>query len=452
MDEQLPLAGMDAGGAAGPPTGGAKPIDLDVPPRLRRVDRSQTRLISSSLDELLAAEHQARTVWRVVERLDLSRFESQVAARGSGPGRAATDPRILVALWLYAALDGVGSGREIDRLRACHDAYRWLAGGVSLNYHTINDFRVGHEQALDGLLTQVIATLVKHGLVGVTRIAQDGMRVRANAGSNTFRSASSLRRLLDEAGAHVEALKRQNDPALSAQQQAKRLADAQDREARLTEALAQLPALREAQQKRAKRSSQQKRKTRVSTTDPDARVMKMPDGGFRPAYNVQLATDTASRAIVGVEVVNAGGDGGLDAPMRDQVEERSGGKVQEHLVDGGYTKLEAIDQAEQAGVTVYAPVNRPNKPDADPHARKTDDTDATFAWRQRMATDEAKAIYKNRGATIETVNADLAQHRGLRQFPVRGSPKVRCVALWLALAYNILHFSLPLIAAACEKS
>lgn len=459
MDDQPLLPCMDdVVCPSGPGDGAMAPAEPPgeppprLPPRLRRADRKQSRLIACSLDELLPEGHDARTVWDFVASFDLEAFKINIAARGSDPGRAATDPHILIALWLYAAIQGVGSGREIDRLCHCHDAYRWLAGGVSLNYHTLNDFRVGHEQALDQLFTQMIALLVQLELVGVTRISQDGIRTRASAGSNSFRSESGIDRLLEESNAHVQALKKQNDPALSAQQQAKRLADAEDRRRRLEEAKRQLPALREAQEKSCKRSGNEKHETRVSTTDPDARVMRMPDGGFRPAYNVQLSTDVNSRAIVGVSVVNAGSDGEQATPMREQVEQRSGRQVHEHLVDGGYAKLDPIDEAESKGVKVYAPVPRPGKGDEDPHARKAKDTDATFAWRQRMATDEAKNIYRLRASTVETINADLSQHRGLRQFPVRGSPKVKCVALWMVLAYNILHFGPQLIAAAREKN
>jgi hypothetical protein len=337
----------------------------------------------------------------------------------------------------------------VARLCECHDAYRWIAGGVSLNYHTINDFRVDHGEALDHVFTQVIATLVKADVIEVKRLTQDGVRVRAHAGAASFRSESSLERLHDEARAHLEAIKKQNDPAFSAQQQAKRLADAKDREARLAEALKQLPMQQAAQEKAAKRSGlSDKRQTRMSTTDPDARKMKMASGGFRPGYNVQLAGDPVSRAIVGVDVTNCGADSQLDGPMREQVERRTGQTVKEHLMDGGYASLEAIDKAEASGVTVYAPVNPPRRADVDPHARKPKDTDRTFAWRTRMATDQAKAIYKQRASTIETINGDLTEHRGLRQFPVRGSPKVRCVVLWLVLAYNILHFGPALLAAA----
>ena len=444
MDEQMTFSGMDASAATGKAA-----VDRDAPPRLRRVDRTQVRMMTCALDDLLPDDHRARLVWRVITSLNLDRFEAAIAARGSDPGRAATDPRILVALWLYAAIEGVGNGREVARLCECHDAYRWIAGGVSLNYHTINDFRVDHGEALDHVFTQVIATLVKADVIEVKRLTQDGVRVRAHAGAASFRSESSLERLHDEARAHLEAIKKQNDPAFSAQQQAKRLADAKDREARLAEALKQLPMQQAAQEKAAKRSGlSDKRQTRMSTTDPDARKMKMASGGFRPGYNVQLAGDPVSRAIVGVDVTNCGADSQLDGPMREQVERRTGQTVKEHLMDGGYASLEAIDKAEASGVTVYAPVNPPRRADVDPHARKPKDTDRTFAWRTRMATDQAKAIYKQRASTIETINGDLTEHRGLRQFPVRGSPKVRCVVLWLVLAYNILHFGPALLAAA----
>lgn len=442
---------MDAGEMTGVDGVGEEAVACgpEPPPRLRRVDRRQVRMMSCSLDELLPQDHRARLVWQVVTTLNLNDFEAAVAARGSSPGRAATDPRILVSLWLYAAIEGIGSGREVTRLCDCHDAYRWLAGGVSLNYHTINDFRVDHGEALDGLFTQLIALLVKHELVDVTRLAQDGVRVRASAGAASFRSESSLEKLQEEATAHLEALKKQNDPALLSQQQAKQLADAKARQARLDEALRQLPIQRQAQEEAAKRSGLSKpRATRISMTDADARIMRMPDGGFRPAYNVQLAADPASRAIVGVQVTNAGSDSQLDQPMREQVEQRSGRKVEEHLLDGGYASLEAIDKAEADGVTVYAPVKASKDPDTDAYDRKPKDTDRTFAWRTRMATDQAKDIYKQRGATIETVNGDLTEHRGLRQFPVRGSPKAQCIVLWLAMAYNILHLGTALLAAA----
>jgi transposase len=436
MNEQNYFDGMDATTAAGKAVcGDATPQAQRGAARLRRADRTQVRMVACCLDELIGAEHPARLLWEAVGRLDLSGFESSIAARGDSPGRSATDPRVLVTLWLYATVEGVGEGREVARLCESHDAYRWIAGGVSLNYHTINDFRVAHESALDDLFTQVLAVLMGHGLVEVNRIAQDGVRVRASAGSSSFRRGATLEALEQAARAQVEAVKGQNDPAVCARRRARQEAAAADRQARVTAALAELPKVEATRRRTANRKDRADKPPRVSTTDPDARVMKMADGGYRPAYNVQLAADPSGRAIVGVAVTNDGRDNEHSEPMRQQVERRTGRSVREHLYDGGFISLDRIDRAEGAAVAVYAPV--PLK-SADPHARKRDDTDRTFAWRQRMATDEAKAIYKTRAATIETINGDLTEHRGLRRFRVRGLPRVRCVVLWAALVYNVM--------------
>lgn len=436
-------------------------IDLSQPPRLRKVDRSQVRMMPMSLDESLPAEHDARMVWNVVASLDLSKFKARIAARGSMPGRAATDPHILIALWVYATLQREGRGREIARLVDCHDGYRWLAGGVTLNYHTINDFRVEREAEMDDLLSQIVAVLIEADLVDVSRLAQDGIRVRASAGAGSFHREASLKETYKQVLALVQSLKAQDDPALSAQQQAKRLADAQAKAARTAEAIQQLAQMQEQEQATAARAGREPKQMRASTTDPDARRMKMPDGGTRPAYNVQLAADTKGRAIVGVAVTSEGVDFEQSQPMREQVQERSGDKVDDQLLDGGYVKLEVIDAAEKSGVKIYAPVPDKNgsrghlKGDAAAQEaakfdRKKGDTDYTYQWRQRMATEEAKTIYKQRGSTIETINGDLAQHRGLRQMPVRGSPKVRCVALLFAITHNIMRFGTELITAGSD--
>lgn len=413
------------------------------PPRLRRPDRSQVLLRPCSLEDLLPPGHQVRTLWAVVERLDLSPFCAPLKARGDAPGRAATDPRLLVALWLWAATRGVGSARELARLCGEHDAYRWLCGGVGVNHHTLSDFRTGHADALDELFTLVLAMLIGRGLVGVRRISQDGMRVRASAGHGSFKRGQKLEAALDAARAQVEALKRQADEpendSRSARQRAARERAARERQRRVEAALGQLPELEAIKARHnGKRSG---RPPRASLTDAEARTMKMPDGGFRPAYNVQLASDTASRAIVGVDVSNLGTDQPQSRPMREQVQDRAGGAaaVEEHLMDGGFIKLEAIHEAETAGVRVYAPP-RQSTAQPDPYAAQPADTGATAAWRRRMGTAEAQAVYKLRASTSETVNADLRTYRGLGRFLVRGLQKVRCVALWSALAYNLMHF------------
>ena len=415
-------------------------------PRLRKPDRRQALLQPCVLDELLADDHPARTIWSVVGRLDLSRFEARIAARGGDPGRAATDPRLLVALWLYAYTRGVGSGRELERLCGCQDAYRWLCGGVSVNYHTLNDFRVDHAQALDELFTQVVMRLVHKGLVDVRRISQDGTRVRASAGSGSFRSHATLERLRVEAKAHLEALAKQIDPAWSARQAAARERAARERVEHIEQALAQVPELEASKQRygNRKRDARSKAKpVRSSTTDAAARKMKMGDGGYRPAYNVQLVGAVGSRAIVAVAVTNQGSDQHQSVPLRHQAQRRTGQEVKEHLLDGGFVHRQSIEQAGEQAAAIYAPVQETRG--VDPATPKRGDGPHVRAWRERMATPEAKAIYKERAATSETINADLKTWRGLDRLRVRGIIKVTCVALWSALAYNLMHFGKALM-------
>lgn len=440
-----------------------KPRPLPDPSiRLRTPERSQVTIRYGALDDLLPPDHEARVVWDVVCAQDLSDFHAAVRAVAGSPGRDATDPRVLIALWLYATIDGVGSARELDRLCRESDPYKWLAGGLSLNHHTLSDFRVGrgvdHGAALDALLTRVVATLVGRGLVTAWRISQDGTRVRACAGASSFRREKRLGKLLQEAQDHVAQLRSLlDDPAqsagLSARQRAAKERAARERQARVEAAIAALPALKQKQEKLAKKVSQKDKKAgklrepRASTTDDQARVMKMPDGGFRPAVNVQLAVDTESRAIVGVDVSSSGVDTGQAEPMRRQVQERTGQKVHEHLMDGGYLVLDEVDRAAEEGVTLFVPPKPPKNPElrgSEFEPRPTD-SQAVRDWRARMGSEEGKAVYRERAATSETANAELKSRCGVTRLLVRGLDKARCVALWFALAYNLSHFAGALI-------
>src|SRR5438132_11887418 len=175
-------------------------------PRLRVADREQL-LPPMPLDNLLTDEHQARVVWRFVEGVDLTDLYARIRAVEGHPGRPPADPRILLALWLYAMLEGVGSARALDYLCTHHHAFRWLCGGVTFNYHSLSDFRVQHLEFLDGLLTHSVAVLREQQLVDLNRVAQDGMRVRASAGAASFRRRPTLEECLEEATGQVERLK-----------------------------------------------------------------------------------------------------------------------------------------------------------------------------------------------------------------------------------------------------
>jgi len=290
--------------------------------------------------------------------------------------------------------------------------------------------------------------LMERQLVSVQRISQDGLRVQASAGKSSFRREERLQSLLEQAQAQVAVLKAQREAPASAdrnrRQEAARERAARERQERVQKALAALEEVKKVKARARNNDRDQPSPARVSTTDSEARVMKMPDGGFRPAYNVQVATDTDSRAIVEVDVTQEGTDKSQSEPLRERVEERAGVAVAEHLMDGGFVKLEQIERAEQAGVRVYAPPQQ-SRQDLDPYRVRDTDSPALAAWRTRMATEEAQAIYKERASTSETVNADLRTYRGLGPFLVRGLRKVRCVVLWSALAYNLMHFGQVLL-------
>lgn len=414
-------------------------------PRLRRPERKQMHMESMCLEDLLPADHRARLVWAIVEGLDLSAFMEPIAARGSDPGRPSTDPHLLVALWLYATAENIGSARRLARLCEEHDAYRWLCGGVSVNHHTLSDFRVGYGAALDDLLTQLIVTLVDQDIVTVIRLSQDSMRTRASANQSSFRRGQTLRKLLRKARAHVERLKKQADDDDDDRPPRRRAAQeraARERERRIRRALAVLPELEKVKENQTGKPSKH-REARVSTTDPDARRMKRGDGSIGPAYSVQFATDTASRAVVGVRVVNTGSDQSQSEVMRQQVERRTGRRVKEHLIDGGYVKKELIESAEASGVCIYAPL--PKGKDGKPCVSNRRDGPGVRAWRKRMQTAEAEKIYHERASTSETVNGEIKCFRALREFHVRGIAKAACAAIWSALAYNVVHFGWLLV-------
>jgi len=417
----------------------ATPADPPVL-RLRRAQRQQVTPVPVSRDALLPDDHLARLIWAAVERLDLSAFLAEIKVVEGGPGRAAADPAVLAAVWIYATSQGEHRARQIARLCTEHFAYLWLCGGVSMNYHSLADFRVAHGPQLDALITEVLGCLHHAALIDFDHVAQDGIRVRASAGAASFRRAASLQQSLEEARgvlAAVQAAGAEDAAALeqaapTPRQQAARQRAANERVARVEAALAELPAAQ------AAKPADKKEQARVSTTDPDARVMKMADGGYRPAYNIQLAADSAHQAIVGVDVTTTGSDMAQAPPMVAQVQQRLDTLPAQWLMDGGFARHAAIEAVEAAGPLVLAPVPQPKDKERDRYAPRADDSATIAAWRARMGTDPAKDAYRVRAATIECVNAQARSRLGLQQLRVRGLHKVRCVALWIALTHNLL--------------
>jgi transposase len=425
-------------------------------PRLRVPQRNQVEMHWASLDELLEPEHPARTVWAAVAGLDLSRWLTTIKAVEGAAGRDATDPRLLVSLWIYATLEGVGSARGLARLCEKHLAYQWLCGGVSVNHHLLSDFRSQGGDNWDDLLTQIVGSLLAENLVTMNRVAQDGMRVRASAGKASFRRRPRLEQFLEEARQQVAALKQLVDESpedATRRQRAARQRVARERQQHLEEAIRHCEQLQQQREETAKTSGRKVTEARASTTDPEARTMKFADGGYRPGYNVQFSTDTASGIIVGVDVTNHGTDQEELPPMLDQLEERYDRRPEEALVDGGFASLETIDNAAGRGCTVYAPLKDEEKQLAagkDPYVLKKGDSAAIAAWRERMGMAAAKLVYRLRCQTAEWVNA-MCRNRGFQQMPVRGRPKCRTVAVLYAITHDIVRV-VTLRAKAAEMS
>lgn len=522
-------------------------------PRLRRPNRNQLQLRSFDLEELVPADHLARAIWAVVETLDLRALYDKVGSVEGGPGAPATDPAVLLALWLFATCEGVGSARELDR--RCHrDApYMWLCGGLSTNHTTLALFRVRHPEFLDSLLASSVATLVTAGFISLETIAVDGRRIRANAGAASFRTRGALESLHHTAAAAVQALRAQLDDEDSGDEAARRAAAARRRadEERLQRIGAALEAIEgaeeikarnrpkraaKAQQARQPRGAtegapslfptgpaapaaeaqaedksvhqdaivtatdvdgagstvgdhsvespdavgngdgpdepgappttpmapaapmaptpagaggaaggsakvQEKGAARASTTDADATIMKMADGGYRPAYNCQTIVSADQSVVLAVSVECIGSDGGLLQAAVRAVEEKYNIKVKNALADGGYVNLKAIEALEGRAepVTVYAPPPRPRGEGSskrDRYTRLPGDSELIGRWRERLGTDEGKATYRRRSQVAELPHAGYANRR-FNQTRTRGRDRVRSELLLQAIANNL---------------
>ena len=403
--------------------------------RTQRPQRQQIEMRCQSLDQMLGPQHRVRMVWQYVVSLDLTELYTAIQAVEGGVGRNAVDPQILFALWLFATLEGISSGRQLTESTTRDLPYMWLCGGVSVNYHLVNDFRSAHGDLLKRLLIDSISVLRHQDLITLDEVAQDGMRVRASAGASSFRRAATLAAAQVRAREYVEQLHREHaaDPAGDQRRrQAAQQRAAREREAKIAQALVELEQL---QAQRDKQRRAETAEPRASTTDPEARVMKMADGGYRPALNVQFVTDQQTRLIVGVAVKNQGSDAGLMAPQYAELCADYKVTPKRYLVDGGFAKKDDVTLLEAAETQVYAPLPSEAKQLAEgknPYARKPGDSPEMAQFRQRMQTPQAKEICR----VAEFPNA-TCRNRGLSQFSVRGCAKATAQVLWHVLAHNL---------------
>jgi transposase len=417
--------------------------------RVVRPDRRQLRWDMIDLEGLLPADHRARLVWSFVESLDLSQLYDQVLSREGEAGRPAADPAVLLSLWLYATIEGVGSARELERLAQSDAAYRWLAGGVPLNYHGLADFRVDSVEVFDRLLTQSVTALIAEGLISLDEIAVDGTKVRASASRKSFRTSEKLIKIEAAVAERLAVLKQElsSDPGAStrrrqaARERAAR--DVQERAGRARAALERLEAERKLRAAKHAKDEAKKKGPKASTTDSEARFMRFPDGAVRPAYNAQIAAAPKQGVIVSIEVTDRRNDAGLAEPMVNDIVRRYGRTPDRLLVDTSYATSEDIVAlaAHIAGpVSVYTPP--PNEKEnlkpatlARRIRKRAKEPSCLNQWRERMASEAGKAVYGLR-KRIERIHADRKNH-GFGFLPVRGLIKAKAHALWHALANNL---------------
>ncbi|MEI8259461.1 MAG: IS1182 family transposase [Deltaproteobacteria bacterium] len=415
-------------------------------PRARTVEPNRSQgVIRFEMPELmLPPSHRARVIDQVVGTLDLSGFTVESTSVDGHAGRSTLSPRMMLTLWLYAISESIGSARRIARLVKSDDAFRWIVGGVAVSHHSLSAFRVGHGARFNQLLTDILAVLMHKGLLLLDLVAQDGTRIRANASAPSFRRHESLLECREQAALHLKAVLADGDnPEHTAREHAARKAAAEAFQKRVEEAIETVVVLQQERDENAPQSRREK-PARASTTDAEARVMKMPDGGFRPGYNVQLAVAGSelggARAIVGVQVTNLGSDMGSVTPMIEQILERTGALPERILADANHAKHECIERGAELGVELLIAVPK-NAGDA---TRST--SQPVLDWHARMETDEAKRLYRARAGLVELTNAHIKEHLGVDHLLVRGVAKVTCVALLAGLAFNILHNAAALLA------
>jgi transposase len=362
-------------------------------PKLRTVDRAQTMLANIYVEELIPAEHKARAIWELAGRLDLDGFAEALKTQAGGAGRPAWDPRLLVSVWVYAYSEGMGSAREIERFMEYEPGFQWLCGLSSINHHTLSDFRVKQKKALDELFAQMLAVLEKEELLSLERVMHDGTKVRAQAGSDSFRRHKTVQEHLERARRVVQQMgdpREDLDRREAAQQRAAR--ERAERLERVAEELEKIRAAKEPAEREA---------ARVSLTEPEARFMKHGDNAIAPSYNLQVSTDAKQKAIVGIHLSQCSSDAQSLPAAVEQIEKNLGRKPEQMVVDGGYANRGSMEALADKQIDLIGSLADPAERSA--AAMKAAGIDPAFAprffvWDQTTNTlrcpDEKQLDYK----------------------------------------------------------
>jgi transposase len=418
-------------------------------PRVLRPERDQLFWDMVDLDSQLPPDHLVRIIWAFVDGLALPELYDPIKARDDVAGRPTPDPKVYLVLWIYATVEGVGSARALARLCEHHAAYRWICGRVAVNYHSLSDFRTLAGAVLDRILSESVAVLMAEGLVSLEEVAVDGTKLAANAAKSSLRDEAGIVHFERAARARVERLKAEVEADPGAGERRRRAAGARAEAEIASRAQGARDKLAELQAEKARREETHKKQEaakgapKASTTDPEARLMKMPDQSFRLAYNLMVAAAPQQQIILAIEPTDRRSEAGLAQPMVEEVARRYGARPRRLLVDTRLaTAREIVDLADHddGPTLVYRPPP-PERAEVKPASlakrqrRRKAEPPALIEWRQRMASVAGKLVYARR-KLIEPINGRL-KNGNWRQLRLRGLAKVRAEALLHAVAYNI---------------
>jgi transposase len=367
-------------------------------PKLKVVDRNQFKMLALDVDTLVGTDHKVRAIWELTGRLDLSKFLMGVRSKKGCPGREHNDPRLLVALWLYAYSEGISSARQVSRQMEYEPALRWLTGLEAINHTTLSEFRTAHQEALNDLFTELLAVLDTAGLVDLEQVMHDGTKIQAQGSGSSFRREKTVRTQLEKARQVVEELGDPEDEQKQSRRDAARQRVAREKVAVLEHALEELEEIR-----RTKHTVKEKADARVSVTEPEARRMKHGnDGGIAPSYNVQITTDAQQKVIVAVDLTQSSSDGEVAlVNVVKAVEENLGRPPVQMVTDGGFTNQKNIVGLDHMEVDLIGS-------QADPEERKAAARHASgiteeFAGDRFQTVGEGGALVCPQGQRLELV-------------------------------------------------
>jgi transposase len=388
-------------------------------PRLRTINRDQTVLVQMYVEELIPPDHKARAIWELMGRLELKGFLEPLKVRRGGAGRPAWDPRLLVSLWVYAYSEGISSAREIERLMEWEPGFQWLGGLASVSHHTLSDFRVEWDKELDDLFAQVLGLLEASGLLSLERVMHDGTKIRAQAGSDTFRREKSLREHLERAR---EVVKSMGDPQAEApaknRKEAAQQRAAQERRNRLDQAVKEWEGL-------AKEATEpEKEKLRVSLTEPEARQMKHGDNAIAPSYNAQISTEAQNKIIVGVHLSQCSSDANSLLPAIEEVKENLDREPAQVVVDGGFTNRNNIVGCAEKKIDLVGSL--PDPVERSEAAMKSLGIDPAFAPHHFKILEEGKRLECPAGCVLNYVRQNRKRGDLYYQYQSRGEDCQAC--------------------------